>query len=50
MYRSRGFEANREVEIIWVMFKERLREKEVRVLANGGPEHQYYTFLHITAL
>jgi len=36
MYRSRGLEANREVEIIRVMLKERLGEKEVMVLANGG--------------
>jgi len=51
MYRSRGLEANREVEIIRVMLKERPGEKEVMVLATGGgPEHQYYRFLHISAI
>lgn len=35
MYRSRGLEANREVEIIRVMLKERLGKKEVMVLATG---------------
>ena len=35
MYRSRGLEANGEAEIIRVMLKERLGEKEVMVLATG---------------
>jgi len=35
MYRSRGLEANGEVEIIRVMLKERLGKKEVMVLATG---------------
>jgi hypothetical protein len=51
MYRSRGLEANREVEIIRVMLKEWPGEKEVMVLATGGgPRNQYYRFLHITAI
>ena len=35
MYRSRGLEANGEVEIIRVMLKEGLGEKEVMVPATG---------------